>query len=104
MPTYIELMEQAEKLLTQAEELRVKELAEVIADIRQKMERYGLTVQDLGLGPKTSKKKKGVSKSGGRAKYRGPNGQTWSGGRGRRPQWVVDALAKGKKLEDFAVK
>jgi DNA-binding protein H-NS len=104
MATYIELMEQAEKLLTQAEELRVKELDEVVSDIKQKMQRYGLTVEDLGLAPLPPKRKKPTPKTVGRAKYRGPNGQIWSGGRGRRPQWVVDALAKGKKLEDFAIK
>jgi len=35
--------------------------------------------------------------------YRGPNGETWSGGRGHEPQWVVEALREGKSLEDFAV-
>jgi DNA-binding protein H-NS len=38
------------------------------------------------------------------AKYRHPDdpSQTWSG-RGKRPQWVNDALAAGKSLEDLAV-
>jgi DNA-binding protein H-NS len=31
------------------------------------------------------------------------NGETWSGGRGRKSRWVTEALAKGKKIEDFAV-
>ena len=37
------------------------------------------------------------------AKYRNPgdSSQTWSG-RGKRPQWVVDALAAGKTLDDLA--
>jgi DNA-binding protein H-NS len=103
MATYIELMEQAEKLLAQAEQLREKELKEVIADIRRKVETYGLSAQDLGFTASEPSKKKRAAKPVPRVKYRGPNGQTWSGGRGRRPQWVADALAKGKKLEDFAV-
>ena len=37
-------------------------------------------------------------------KYRGPNGETWSGGRGRKPQWVTQALQQGRDLEEFAVK
>jgi DNA-binding protein H-NS len=36
-------------------------------------------------------------------KYRGPNGETWGGGRGRKPRWVQEALKAGKKIEDFAV-
>jgi DNA-binding protein H-NS len=37
------------------------------------------------------------------AKYRHPDDPTltWSG-RGKRPQWVTDALASGKTLEDLA--
>lgn len=36
-------------------------------------------------------------------KYRNPDNpaQSWSG-RGKRPQWVVEALAAGKSLEDLA--
>src|SRR5262245_28510007 len=35
-------------------------------------------------------------------KYRGPDGETWAG-RGARPRWLVAAIKKGKKLEDFAI-
>lgn len=37
-------------------------------------------------------------------KYRHPENSeiTWSG-RGRKPAWIVDALASGKSLEDFAI-
>jgi DNA-binding protein H-NS len=36
-------------------------------------------------------------------KYRGPSGETWAG-RGARPKWMVEALKKGKKAEDFLIK
>ena len=36
----------------------------------------------------------------GPAKYADENGNTWSG-KGRRPKWLTDALAKGKELADF---
>jgi DNA-binding protein H-NS len=38
------------------------------------------------------------------AKYANPanKSDTWSG-RGRKPRWFIDALAKGKKPEDLAV-
>ena len=35
-------------------------------------------------------------------KYRGPEGQTWSG-RGRQPGWLVALLAEGHTLEEFAI-
>jgi DNA-binding protein H-NS len=35
-------------------------------------------------------------------KYRGPNGETWTG-RGLTPKWLVAAEKSGKKRADFAV-
>jgi len=37
------------------------------------------------------------------AKYRSPSGETWAG-RGARPRWLVAAIGKGKKVEDFLIK
>lgn len=36
------------------------------------------------------------------AKYRGPDGKTWSG-RGLRPRWLTEAIQAGQKLEDFLI-
>jgi DNA-binding protein H-NS len=36
-------------------------------------------------------------------KYRSPSGDTWAG-RGAKPRWLVTALKKGKKVEDFLIK
>jgi DNA-binding protein H-NS len=36
-------------------------------------------------------------------KYRDSDGNTWAG-RGARPRWLVAALKKGKKLENFLIK
>lgn len=108
MPTYLELKEQAEKLLAQAEQLRRQETEDAIADIKAKIKAYGLTAEDLGLsvasGRQRAPRRGASAKAAAPAKYRGPNGETWSGGRGRKPQWVVDALAKGGKLEDFEIR
>lgn len=104
MATYLELKEQAEKLLAEAEKMREQEIADAIADIKRKIELYGLTAADLGLskgiGPGSFRPKAAKSP----VKYRGPNGETWSGGRGRKPQWVTEALQQGRDLEEFAVK
>jgi DNA-binding protein H-NS len=36
-------------------------------------------------------------------KYRSPSGETWAG-RGVRPKWMVEALKKGKKMDDLLIK
>ena len=56
-------------------------------EIRQKMETCGLTAQDIG-GTAAPRKRSGGAEGKGTVKYRGPNGETWSGGRGRKPRWV----------------
>ena len=35
-------------------------------------------------------------------KYRSPSGKTWAG-RGARPRWLVAAIKRGKKLDDFLI-
>jgi DNA-binding protein H-NS len=35
-------------------------------------------------------------------KYRSPSGETWAG-RGARPRWMVEAIKRGKKAEDFLI-
>lgn len=101
MATYSELMAQAQALMAQAEQARKDELASVIADIKAKMKQYGITVADLGTA--ASGKKVGKSKSTAAAKYRGPNGELWAGGPGRKPEWVRAVLAKGESLDSYRI-
>jgi len=35
-------------------------------------------------------------------RFRGPEGETWSG-RGLRPKWLTALIAQGRKLEEFAL-
>ena len=102
MATYSELMAQAQNLMAQAEQARKNELAGVIADIKAKMKQYGISVADLG-GASAGGRKAAKSKSGAAPKYRGPNGELWAGGPGRKPQWVRDALAAGKDLDAYKI-
>lgn len=107
MATYLELKEQAEKLLAEAERMRDQEIADAISDIKGKIRLYGLTAQDLGLaasGPGRAGRAARTRSAPAAVKYRGPNGETWSGGRGRKPGWVTKALKDGRSLEEFAVK
>jgi DNA-binding protein H-NS len=110
--TYSQLVKQIESLSREAEKLKRQEVEGVVARIREAIKAYGLTASDLGLagrrGPKPQAGAKAARKAPGRrkaarpAKYRDESGNTW-GGRGPRPQWLRDAIAGGKKLEDFAV-
>ena len=110
--TLAQLNKKIAALQAEAEALKRKDLAGVVARIKEAIDHYGLTPADLGFGGKPSKgvktasTQKAVAKKGGsRAgtpKYRDDAGHTWTG-HGRRPQWFVDALAAGKKAEDLLV-
>lgn len=100
MATYSELMAQAQALMAQAEQARKEELASVIADIKEKMRKYNITSADLGATGRGAGKS---PKSKAEAKYKGPNGELWSGGPGRKPEWVREVLAKGESLDAYKI-
>ena len=109
--SYSQLMKQIDSLTQEAERLKRKEVEGVIDRIKEAIGIYGLTATDLGLaarrGPKPkidgARKASGPRrKSAGKVKFRDESGNVW-GGRGPRPQWLRNALANGRKLEDFAV-
>lgn len=97
--------EQIAQLRKQAEELRSKERGAVIEEVRQKIAEYGLSAADLKLSVRGGSGKRSGTAAAPKAvgKYRGPNGESWSGGRGRKPRWVTEALASGKSLSDFEI-
>ena len=83
MATYIEMKQQAERLMSEAEAMRKHELAAVINQIKGEISAYGLTPKDLGFSMPATIKGRKVP-----AKYKDPvSGKTWSG-RGRTPLWV----------------
>lgn len=117
--TYSQVIKQIESLQQEADKLRRQEIEGVVTRIREAIDHYKLTAADLGLAPAAGQRaaktpgKPAVRKSGRKsakvraatartAKYKDDQGRTW-GGIGKRPQWLRDALAAGKTLQDFAV-
>lgn len=99
MATYSEIQAQIEQLKQQAEAVRKEEVQSAIAQIRQLMADFNLSIDDIQGGKVRTRKVKAV----GNAKYRNPEtGQTWSG-RGRQPQWIIAAEEAGKNRDEFAI-
>jgi DNA-binding protein H-NS len=99
--SYQELRSQAEALMAQAEQVRKEEIASVIAGIKATMKQYNISAADLGITG--GQRKVRVAKTPGVVKYRGPNGETWAGGLGRKPQWVRNIIDAGRNIEEFKV-
>ncbi len=94
-----ELKREREKLNQQIEAIEVEEKRKVLAEVRALVKRAGLTAEDV-FGQVKKTKRSG----GGQIKYRHPDNAdlTWTGV-GRKPKWLIDALASGKTLDSFAV-
>lgn len=83
----------------------------MLAQLREQMAAYGITAEELSRpAPKIRLKAapaKAASPAKGKkpaaplpAKYRGPEGQKWTG-RETAPKWLNDLVAAGKSREDF---
>ncbi|HNQ03717.1 MAG TPA: H-NS histone family protein [Thiobacillaceae bacterium] len=101
MASYQDILNQIETLKKQAEAARRQEMSAAIADIKRLMAQYDITPADLGFGGRAGGGKARAAAP--IAKYRDPvSGRTWSG-RGRRPAWVLEHEAQGKKLDAFRI-
>lgn len=108
-------------LQAKAEEIRKKEVGEVVSRIKEAIAHYGLTAADLGFSARVkvsraqgaakparkASRKPGTgaakAKPASAAKYTDGTGRTWSG-IGKRPGWFKEALAAGKSPADLLIK
>ena len=106
---------QIEKLQKQAADIKTREFDKTVQDIRARMQAFGITAKDLQIVRRGAKGKKeaapkkrtgmGAAKNVAKpvaAKFRGPNGETWSG-RGLTPRWLATLLEQGRHKEDFSI-
>lgn len=99
--SYAELKAIAPMVAMRITEREKAEREAVKAELKEMAKAKGFDLADLfGDGGKPVKEKKTVP-----PKYRNPADatQTWTG-RGRKPRWIVDALASGGTLDDFLIR
>ena len=113
MNELVKLRQQISEMEKQAAELQKKNRPAVLAELREQMAAYGITAEELSRpAPKARPKAppaKAASPAKGKkpvvsspAKYRGPEGQEWTG-RGTAPKWLNDLVAGGKTRDDFLI-
>jgi DNA-binding protein H-NS len=105
MSNLIEIQNQIEMLQKQAAEIRAQEFDKTVQDILAQMAAYGITVKDLEGGKPRGRKAAAGAPSATKpaaAKFRGPQGETWSG-RGLMPRWLSALVAQGRTREEFAI-
>ena len=93
--SYAELLKLEERIQAAIAAKRVEDAASTKEALRAMAEKAGFSLSDL-FG------KRGGRKGSGEVKFRNPKdtSQTWTG-RGRKPNWLVDAVKKGAKIDTF---
>lgn len=102
MNDLIEIQNQIEKLQKQASEIRAQEFDKTVQEILEKMAAFGITSKDLESVKGRARKASSTAAKPAAAKYKGPNGETWSG-RGLTPRWLSALVAQGRSKEEFAI-
>ena len=115
MNNLIDIQSQIEKLQKQAADIKAREFDKTVQDIRAKMQAFGITAKDLQTyKPSVKGKKDAVSRKRNNVavasttsktvapKFRGHNGEVWSG-RGLTPRWLATLIEQGRKKEEFAI-
>lgn len=105
MSSYQELLAQRAELDRQIAEAQRAAKAEAIAAVKKLVADFSLTAEDCGFrqagkagkGNKASNAKATVA-----ARFRGPNGETWSG-RGRTPNWLAALEGQGQSRDRFRI-
>jgi DNA-binding protein H-NS len=130
MKSLIELQAQIEDLQKQAAVVRTRQYAKAVADIAATMKAFGIPLAEVSkalaktpgktgrgrpakvaLPAKRRRKTRASSvqaakkaRKGKRVpiKFKGPEGEAWSG-RGKQPVWLRKLVAAGRKPEEFKV-
>ena len=111
--TYAQIQGQIRKLQQEADAMKAKEVAGVVARIKEAITHYGLTTQDLfgkstaaapsKAGGKRAAKPGKAARPPAQAKYQDDAGHQWSG-IGKRPNWFKAALAAGKSADELRIR
>jgi DNA-binding protein H-NS len=104
--SFEELLEIKRNVESEVQSRQAKEVEILRARVTETAQTLGVSIEELfGLpsrsrkyGARVTKHPRGKQP----AKYRGPNGEEWSG-RGPSPRWMKPFLAKGKTKQDFLI-
>lgn len=103
MSTLSEIRAQIEALKKQEQAIVTQEKNRIIAAIRQQIRDFGITAAELGLDSSRATGARRSSRAADRVVRYRRGDDTWSGGRGRKPQWVQQVIDAGEDIEKYRV-
>lgn len=102
MSKFLDTQKQIAALQAELEALREAEFVPAVADIKSRIEAFGIKPEDLFTAAELSGKKAAPKRARVVPKY-ALNGHTW-GGRGAVPKWYAEALASGKTPDELLIR
>ncbi len=100
--SFAELVEIKKELENELESRQAQEIEDLRAKVAEAARTLGVSVEEI-YGISSRKRETRYAKGKQPAKYRGPNGEEWSG-KGLSPKWMKPLLAEGKTKADFLIK
>ncbi|MGA7327060.1 MAG: H-NS histone family protein, partial [Rhodomicrobium sp.] len=103
--SFEEILEIKKDLDGEVHSRKAKEVEDFRSKLQENARALGISIEELvGVSGGGRRKRETKHPRGPQpAKYRGPNGEEWSG-RGPSPRWMKPLLAKGKTKEDFLIR
>jgi DNA-binding protein H-NS len=102
--SFDELLDLKKEIDSEVESRKAREIQALRARVTESAQTLGVSVLELfGLHQQPAKRETKHPRGKQPSKYRGPNGEEWSG-RGPAPRWMKPFLAKGKTKADFLIK
>ncbi len=102
MATYHELLAQRDELEQRINAARKIEVSAAVTQVKELIAQYDLTAADCGFKLGGDVAALGKVKTPVRPKYRGPQGQIWSG-RGKAPNWLTALEAQERSRDEFLI-
>lgn len=99
-----ELGQLSDAIAKAREDMATAGRAALLEEFRLKADRLGVTLEELIGGGAAEASRPQRSDAGKKvaAKYRGPNGEEWTG-RGRMPNWLAALEAEGRSRDEFLI-
>jgi DNA-binding protein H-NS len=102
--SFDELLELKKGLDDELQSRKAREIEELRSKVTESAHTLGVSIHELfGLSSQPAKRQTRHARGKQPAKYRGPNGEEWSG-RGPAPRWMKPYLTKGQTKADFLIK
>lgn len=117
MDEVLALNQQIAELQKKSSEAQKKNRPGILTDLREKMHAYSITAQELTSPEPKARKIKSEKIDGPKPaqgekvkkvaavvvpKFKGPDGQTWTG-RGTAPNWIKELISAGRSKEEFLI-